>query len=64
VMTERHAEYDDAEVTPAPEDDAVGRVGGVEDESFAQEDGAEVRAQADRAQADAASTDPESDGGD
>lgn len=47
-MDKRHADYDDAQVTPAESDPAVGRVGGVEDESFAREDGAEVRANAER----------------
>ena len=42
-MSETHADYDPAEVTPSEDDEAVGRVGGVEDETFSREDGAEAR---------------------
>lgn len=40
---DRTADHDPAHVTPAEDDEAVGRVGGVEDETFAREDGAEAR---------------------
>jgi len=42
-MSEKHAEYDPAEVTPDEDDEAVGRVGGTDDESFNREDGADAR---------------------
>ena len=41
-----HADYDKAEVTPPENSPAVGIVGGGEDDTFAREDGAEVRAAA------------------
>lgn len=40
---ERTADYDAAQVTPTADDEAVGRVGGTEDETFARTDGAEAR---------------------
>jgi hypothetical protein len=48
-MNKYHAEYDKAAITPSVGTQAVGRVGGSDDDTFSRQDGSEVRAQAMRA---------------